>query len=165
MDKLDLAIYRNLVGGQKDLAGAWNVRKSASALARELHVDEMTVRTRLRRMRESGFLETRVVVDSSVLSETDYHIRFDVHPPASKDEVIRKLKLVDGVYLIRSYFGNILAVELLCDDEETFKRRRELIGRIANSEEMPHYVTRRPKSEFRMDESMSGLSSPSTAIR
>jgi DNA-binding Lrp family transcriptional regulator len=134
VDRLDLLILRSLARNA-NLPVQSNVRKSVESIAKELGVDEGTVRNRLKRQRETGFVrEFHVTFNPGAIGLNDCMLRLDVFPPLTKESAIRKIRLVEGVYRVRSYLGSTLGVEMLYDDDESLKRKVELISRIANSE-------------------------------
>lgn len=135
MDALDLKILKSMLreGMLCDVLG--NFRKPLLEVAKEVGVDEGTVRNRLGRIQRSGFIRSRVtMVNPSTLRLRDLHVRFEVLPRSSKDDVVRKLKLVDGVYFVRIYMGDALALNILYDDPIALEKKVELIARIANAE-------------------------------
>lgn len=137
MDELDVRIYKSLAMDPGNLISFTNVRKTNLAIAKELGVDEGTVRNRLDRMAKSGFIKERhVFANPEAMGKVDVHVRVEILPPSSKVDVIRKVKLVNGVYLVRDYFGNGLGIDLFCDDERSIQREVELISRVANADEV-----------------------------
>lgn len=53
-----------------------------------------------------------------------------------KEDVIRKLKLIQSVWLIHSYLGNSLRIHMFFEDDHSLKKQIELISRISNSEKV-----------------------------
>lgn len=149
MDDLDLKIYRSLIVDPASFKAFTNVRKTNLAIARELGVDEGTIRNRLNRMIGGGFIKGRhVYANPSMLGKLDVHLGLDMRPPSHKADVIRKTKLIDGVYLVRDYLNNAMGVDFVCDDEESLARKVELISRIANAEEVIRFVARPGPERF-----------------
>lgn len=152
MDKLDLEIFRSLLRGPDLLSPHSDIRKPLLSVAKELGVDEGTVRRRLARLEEVGFLKGwRVFINPVAMGKLDLSLRFEVLPPSSKEDVVRKVRLLDGVYLIRKYQGSRLGVEIICDDELSMEKNIELISRIANAESISRAVVRPGTELFRFD--------------
>ncbi len=91
-------------------------------------------------------------INPVIMGKFDVHLRFEVLPPSSKEDVMRKLRLVGGVYIIRNYFGNALGVDLICDDEWSLSKTAELISRISNTDTMVRAVEPPSSNVFRFDE-------------
>jgi hypothetical protein len=62
-------------------------------------------------------------------------LRFDVPAHSSKDDLVRKLRLVPGVGVIASLYGDSFIVGLY-ESEQSLKRSIELISRISSAEDM-----------------------------
>ncbi|MDE1854039.1 MAG: Lrp/AsnC family transcriptional regulator [Thaumarchaeota archaeon] len=152
MDKLDIKIFKSLLSGPDKFSPHADTRKSFLSVARELGVDEGTVRGRLKRLEEDGFLRGwHVMINPGATSKLDVSLRVEVLPPSSKDDVIKKIRLLGGVYLIRSYHGSALAVELSCDDEYSMEKTTGLISRIANADSVVRLVVAPGAGPFRLD--------------
>jgi DNA-binding Lrp family transcriptional regulator len=130
--------------------GRWNVRRSYVEVARNLGVDEETVRNRLKRLKESGFLVGwRLLPNPSSLLGRGFvmqHMTFD--GPVSKGKAISRLKQMDGVVVIASLYGADLLITLFDDTERTASGRLATLrskGGPAEWEGM-----RLPQTSFRM---------------
>jgi DNA-binding Lrp family transcriptional regulator len=129
--------------------GRWNVRKSYVEVARNLGVDEETVRNRLKRLKESGFLVGwRLLPNPSLLGRSFVmqHMTFD--GPVSKDEAISRLKQMDGVVVIASLYGTDLLITLFDDMEHTSSRRLAALRSKGGAAEWQGM--RMPQTSFRM---------------
>ncbi len=144
LDSLDISILRCVTGV------AWepfNPRSSAT-IARQIGVDEATVRTRMKRWEASGFLTRFAVTPSvSLLGLGACILRIEVPRLSEKDAIKRKLHLVDGVYRIRDFVGNSLAVSLFYEDDEALERRVKLIEEISGVARSSRIITRIAHSE------------------
>ncbi len=153
MDELDVRIFRSLLKGPSVYSPHEDIRKPLLTVARELRVDEGTVRRRLSNLQRKGFLKGwYVLINPVVVGKYDVRLRFEVLPPSSKEDVMRKLRLVDGVYIIRNYFGNTLAVDMICDDDWSLSKTIELISRISNADTMVRAVESPRSNVFGFDE-------------
>ena len=134
MDTLDVRIVGHLLGVE---GGAPGIRRSFRSIARDLDVDENTVRNRLSQLRRSGFLKGWLVtVNPTLVGEQVVQVWLDVPPGADKDRAIRDLTLVEGVGLILDYYGTALSVQLYFEENRTPAKTLALIGRIAGSNDL-----------------------------
>lgn len=139
MDKLDVRIFREFAQDREAIPLQSDIRKSLRAVAKNLGVDEVTVRNRVRKLQEAGFLKGwRVFPNPNLLHCRVAHCRCTVQPPSFKDDAIRKIKLIPGVLAIVNYFGDSIRVTLYFEDEQSFRKLRELITRICNSQDLVH---------------------------
>jgi DNA-binding Lrp family transcriptional regulator len=128
--------------------GRWNVRKSYVDVARNLDVDEETVRNRIKRLKESGFLIGWRLLPNPSLFERGpvmQHLTFD--GPATKEEAISRLKHMDGVNVVASLYGADLLITLFDDEGRAASRGLATLG------------SKREPAEWR------GISLPPTAFR
>jgi DNA-binding Lrp family transcriptional regulator len=137
VDSVDVKLLRDFMQDSSDFGYQREVRKSFSSVAQKLHLDEDTVRKRVEKLRNDGFLQGwRLMINPVVLGHTATALWFGVQPPSSKEDVVRKLALVEGVFLIISHFSGSLTVCLLGEDEDVMKDKTELISRISNAENL-----------------------------
>lgn len=100
MDRLDVAIFRELLQGDATTLSP-DFRRSSRAIAKRLRLNEDTVRKRVRRFEETGLIrEWHLIVNPHCLDTEDVGLWFDVPPTIAVEELIARLKLIDGVYLI-----------------------------------------------------------------
>lgn len=135
MDKLDLAILRALTAeGPPMTILRPRGRSSFRAIARRLSVSEGTIRNRIRRMVESGFLVgSRVVVNPGLLGLSVGAYCADVRTGESKAEVVERLSLLEGVVGLQDFHGNHVAVVFVYLGEHALRRRLALFGGIAGT--------------------------------
>ena len=134
---MDIEIFREILDPRGAYSFQSDFRKSFRTIARKLNVDEATVRSRLRKLHQSGFInDLRVVPIPSLIDLRLGICRFDVNPESMKEDVIRKLKLIQGVWLIHSYLGSSLRITLFFEDIHSLKKQIELISRISHSEKV-----------------------------
>lgn len=109
--------------------GRWNARESYVDVARKLGVDEETVRNRLRRLKESGFLlGWRLMPNPSLFGRSSImqHLAFD--GPSAKEDAIPRLKKMDGVVVIASLYAPDLLVTLFDDGSHAASRKLAALG-------------------------------------
>ncbi len=110
------------------------------AIAKKVGVDKDTVRGRIKRLRERGFLQGWAAYPNpSLLGVKLTTLQFDAPSLTSKDDLIRKLRLLQGVIVIVVHYGSSIATILWYETEQSLKRITELISRISNTENLIRY--------------------------
>lgn len=152
MDELDMKIFRSFLKGSSMYFPHTDVRRSILSVAKELGINEGTVRRRLGKLQEGGFLRGWLAfINPAALGKPGAHLRFDVLPPSSKEDVMKKVSLIDGVYLVRNYYGDAIGVDLFCDDERSLDKTTELISRISNADTIVRAIERPDPHPFVFD--------------
>jgi DNA-binding Lrp family transcriptional regulator len=127
-DDQDIHIIRALASPH---SFQWDVRISFANVAKQLAIDEETVRNRLRRMNEAGFLQGwQLVLNPSMLGREAAMVELGVSDPESKSNAISRLKLLEGVTLIDDFYGNKLAVQTLYENAGALQRQVQLIASL-----------------------------------
>jgi len=127
-DDLDIRIVRALASPH---SFQWDVRISHARVAERVGVDEETVRCRLRRMTDVGFLERwQLIVNPGLLGREAAIVELRVGDQESKRESIARLKLLDGVILIDDLYGTDLAVLTLYKGRAALERQVRLFGSL-----------------------------------
>jgi DNA-binding Lrp family transcriptional regulator len=129
--------------------GRWNVRKSYVGIARRLGVDEETVRNRLKRMKESGFLIGWRLVPNPALLRRTYAMRLlSFRSAATKERAISELRRAEGVVVVTSLYGSDLLVTLFDDADGASSKRLAALGARRGPLEMRGMGF--PSTEFKM---------------
>jgi DNA-binding Lrp family transcriptional regulator len=116
LDDLDFRIIKELGGSFPPL---WNVRESYSKVSRKLGVDEETVRLRVNRAKECGFLPVwQMMANPLLFNYHEANLNLEVREEQHKADAISKIKLVDGVLNIVDFRGKDLAVHLYYSDND-----------------------------------------------
>ncbi|MDA4118719.1 MAG: AsnC family transcriptional regulator [Thaumarchaeota archaeon] len=135
MDAVAVAVLRWMMTGLDRYPARSEIRESMATAAKKLHCTEATVRARTRRLFESGLLKGWLVfVNPISVAQRVAVIRLDVLPPSARDDVIRKFKLIEGVWLITKNYDSALGISTYYPDGVALKKKVELMARIANSE-------------------------------
>lgn len=133
MDKLDVRIVREVMQGdpmQTFFPTRHSITPAFQALGEKLGVSETTVRERFRKL--SGFFSGVTLMPNPVLfGERIAGLEVQVSDATSKDEVIEKILLVQGVFQITDYSGPQAGVVFCFPDETTRRRTADLLLRIA----------------------------------
>lgn len=135
MDELDVKIFRALISESRASPSSAEVRLSLRAVAARIGADDMTVNYRYKRLQKSGALsDWHLILNPSFFGRSVLDVVVDVQPESEKADMIRKLKLVDGVIMILNFFGRALKIMTMYSSNESRSRTVELISRITNAE-------------------------------
>ncbi len=147
-DEIDLRITREF-GSPK--SPRWNVRISYADIARKLGIDEETVRLRVKRAQERGFLPTlRLMINPQVLGCEAVSLELSVDAEEAKARAISQIKLVDGVTDILDYRGTGLQVTLYSEGGETLSRKLRLLESICGASASALWTSRFPRPTVRL---------------
>ena len=84
----------------------WNVRRTYLDVAAKLGVDEETVRNRLRRLKESGYLKGwRVMPNPAVFGRESRMTFVQLGDSRTKEAALSRLERTDGVVVVASVYG------------------------------------------------------------
>jgi DNA-binding Lrp family transcriptional regulator len=148
LDDLDIKIIRELGSPSSP---QWNVRESYSNISRRLGVDEETVRIRVRRAKERGFLPAwRVMVNPRLLGCGAAGLDLEVDDEERKPKVTAQIRLVDGVTNIADFRGRGLLVTLYYENDESLERKVKLIESICGAPRLAVWKSIYPKPEVKM---------------
>jgi DNA-binding Lrp family transcriptional regulator len=148
LDDLDIKIIRAL-GSPK--SPQWNVRESYANISRKLVVDEETVRLRVKRMKERGFLPAwRLMVNPRLFDWEAASLELDVDTEERKPKVVSQIRLVDGVTRIIDFRGKELLVSVCSEKGESLTRKIQLIESICGSSKSTVWKSRFPPTHARM---------------
>jgi DNA-binding Lrp family transcriptional regulator len=150
LDTLDFRILRELVSG--DPSGfLLDPRISLRQLAKRLGVDKDTVRNRMKKLRDTGFvLGWASFANPSLFGVKEARLQFNVPPRSAKDDLVRKFRLIPGVTTVATMYGDSFNVGLFYESEESLKKSIELISRISNAEDMLRFDNEFPKCEMKL---------------
>ena len=123
LDTLDLRILREVVKNNVMPFPSPSLRKSFRTIGRNLHVDQGTVRNRIRKFGQSGLLkEFYLGVNPSLFGMRMGALFFEVRPQSEKENLKRKVSTMDGVLLVCDYLGAKLSTVFCYSEEENLKR-------------------------------------------
>jgi DNA-binding Lrp family transcriptional regulator len=127
----------------------WNVRKSFVDVAKKLGVDEETVRNRLNRVKESGFLVGwRLVPNASLFGRKPIMQHLTFESQQAKVEALPLLGRMDGVITAASFYSDEVMVTLYDDQERTSSKALSALG--AKEGPVEWQGLGMPSSTFRM---------------
>jgi len=102
-------------------------------------VDEVTVRNRIKRFQQSGFLKGyQLIVNPALLGVRLGQLWFDVRPPSGKEDLIRKLSLMHGVLAVSDSYGSSLSLIIMYGDEISAEKEFGLIAMMSNAQSLVH---------------------------
>lgn len=137
MDRIDIGIIREMLDNRMADPARASIKRTRSEIARHMNVDENTIRSRMKKLEQSGFLKAWwMAVNPTLVGEELYQIWLDVNQPSSKEDAIKKISLLHGVVVIKNLIGNSLSVMFYCDGEGAFKKNTALMTAIANSQKL-----------------------------
>lgn len=127
MDTLDVRILRRLFQGRAYTSKGSALRESLATIAKAIDVDEDTVRNRLRKIQESGFIpEWRLYLNPQLWGGGQIAIWADSGPETVKREVVERLRAVPGVLMVYVCYDGFLVFQEF-DDEWSLPRMVERI--------------------------------------
>ena len=128
-----MRVFRELLSGPSTTPESPRFRSSFAGIGRKLGVDPDTVRLRVKKLHDSGLIAGwRTILNPSLLGGGEVAIWFDADPLTPKDELVEKIKLVQGVRFVSSFHGTLVSIILRYYDESSLPRDLELIRRIAD---------------------------------
>ena len=150
MDELDVKILRALISESAIAQSNSMVTLSLRKIASRLEADDMTVANRFRRLQEGGCMSRwQLMINPSFFGYQILDVVVRAQPESAKVDMIRKIRLIHGVFAIQNFQGNALKVLMLYDIEESRSRAIELISRITNAEKVTTSRMGLPRSETR----------------
>jgi DNA-binding Lrp family transcriptional regulator len=147
LDDLDMKIIRELGGSSSP---TWNVRESYSNISRKLGVDEETVRMRVNKAKERGFLPAwRVMINPLLINCCAANLDLEVRDEQNKAHAISKIKIVDGVNSIVDFRGKEILVGMYYEGEASLARKVQLIESVCESAKLALWSIPFPRPDLR----------------
>jgi len=114
----------------------WDIRESYGSIAAKIGVDEETVRRRVNRARDSGFLKGwQVVLNPHVIGRESAGAHLTVDDENRKDSVISEIEKLDGVVIMINFHGRSLRVIFYHKGEEDLADKTQLLSSICQSDQ------------------------------
>ncbi len=136
MDPLDVRILRGYYSDPALSPIVSNFRVPAAALAKRLGQDEDTVRHRLERMLDTGFLSvSRLMLNPRTWGGGHATVWFDVDPSTQKRDLVAGLGLIPGMTHVTVFYDSLIAC-MDFDDETMLPGLVELVRRVARAQEV-----------------------------
>ncbi len=151
MDRIDIRLLGQLARGMSSQGFQPEVKGVYGRIAKKLGLDEDTVRKRVERLESTGvILGWQLVMNPNVLGLKMFAIWMTVSPQLRIEEAVRKIRLVHGVITILCEVGDAFGVGLICESEEVFRKKVELISELAGPKELTTYVVNYPGTEVEL---------------
>ena len=132
VDALDVGVLRALFQGQGLAPVNARARTCVRAVAAQLGVSEGTVRNRILRLHESGFIkEVRLIPNPSLMGLGEANVLVDVPREKLRDEFVEELRLLGDVVILAVFHGPLVSVIFRYRGEPELVRRIALIRRLA----------------------------------
>lgn len=130
---LDIRIMKELTSPS---SFRWDIRESYGSIAAKIGVDEETVRRRVNRARESGFLKGwQVVLNPHVVGRESAGAQLTVDDETRKNLVISMIEKLDGVVIMINFHGKSLRVIFYHEGEKDLADKIQQLSSICHSEQ------------------------------
>jgi DNA-binding Lrp family transcriptional regulator len=114
LDKVDLGILKELLANNGTPPGTRVLRKSFRSMAKDLGVDQGTIRSRIKNFQEQRVLRGWYLGTSpGITGQSVIYAWLRVEPESSKEDVIEKLLSVEDVERVCNYLGPKVSLVLL----------------------------------------------------
>lgn len=130
MDRLDIAIFRELMQQSTAVPLSTDPLRSLRSIAKRLEVDKDTVRSRMQRLRQEGFLLAPFVFPNPrllgmALEQTWLDVR-----PGQKKAVIERLRRDERVAVITDHLGDSLTFAALTDQASPRETSHRAVAKL-----------------------------------
>ena len=134
MDILDIGVLRGLLVDESTLSLQTDVRRPYREMARDLQVDEDTIRNRIRKMELRGLIRGwKLGLNPTLFGYQAEFVWVDVNPPSTKEEVLRATAKIPNVIGIQNYFDEVIGVSLAYRSRELLDREITKLRQVASS--------------------------------
>jgi len=134
LDGLDLRMLKLLLAGNGVPPGVPADRRSFRSMAKDLGVDQATVRSRMKRLQEAGTLRGWYLgISPALTGESVVHTWLDVKPGTDRRRLVDELVSVPGVERVCSYLGQRISLVLLFRKEKDLGLTLRRLERLAGS--------------------------------
>ena len=143
-----MKIFRALVSESAVAPSNVQVKSSLGEIAKRLGADDMTVTNHYKRLQEAGCMSVwQLGVNPTFFGYKMLDVMVDVQYEPGKADMIRKLRLIQGIVVIVNFYGKALKLIFLYDSDDMRSRTVELVSRITNAENIIQSNLNLPMSE------------------
>lgn len=147
MDDIDIKLLGEFYQSTSSFGVPRGLKGSLKPISKKLGLDEDTVRNRIRKMENVGVLKGwQLIYGPGIVGSVRSMMMLDVSPIVSKEEIMRKIRLVHGVVGLVNMFGGGLLVGMLCESEQSAKRSSDLIKELTEVKIQWSYQAPLPKA-------------------
>jgi DNA-binding Lrp family transcriptional regulator len=133
-DELDVRILRELTQAGTVVPARPGFRASYRHVARTLGVSPGTVRNRIGRMYASGVITgVSVYANPNLLGLEAGAYAVEVPPGRRKQEVVQRLRKLEGMYFVQNFRGSLLGLAFVVPDEVGRRRLVDEVHRITGA--------------------------------
>jgi DNA-binding Lrp family transcriptional regulator len=144
-----MKIIKELGGSRPPL---WNVRESYSSISKRLGVDEETVRLRVNRAKEHGFIPAWLMMVNPLLIDChEGHLVLEVREEQHKADAFSKIKILDGVFYINDFRGKEIMVGMYYENDESLAWKVQQIESICESSKLALWESPFPRPNLQMN--------------
>jgi len=125
-------------------------RRSFRAIARNLDIDELTVRNRLRRLHRMGFLKGwRMFVNPALLGVDLVQVLIE-YRSSSREQLIEELRESPAITVIVEHLGKSMWVAFACEKNQSSDSEVKLIEELAGAKTSALFRIRFPNSDLKL---------------
>ena len=148
LDDLQIRIMKELSSPR---SFRWDIRESYASIAEKIGVDEETVRRRVKRARESGFLKGwKLFLNPHLIGLESMGMQLEIDNEERKADVIRQLEQVDGVVILIDFHGRDLRIILYYESEADLERKINQVKSICKSDGLTRWQGGFPPIDLKM---------------
>lgn len=135
LDALDISILRELTQARMVLPARLGTSPSFREMAKKLNLPHATLRYRIRRMYSSGvIIGSSVFPNPNLLGLKTGACTMDISPLLRKEDVVKRLELVDDVFFIHDFLGSLVWVIFNYESEESRRKKLDVMQEITGAE-------------------------------
>ena len=148
LDDLQIRIMKELASPR---SFRWDIRESYASIAEKIGVDEETVRRRVKRARESGFLKGwKLFLNPHLIGLESTGMQLDIDNEERKADVIKQVEQVNGVVILIDFHGRALRIILYFENETDLDRKIRQINSICGSSTLTRWQGGFPAVDLKM---------------
>jgi DNA-binding Lrp family transcriptional regulator len=130
----------------------WDIRESFASIAEKIGVDEETVRRRVKRARESGFLKGwKLFLNPHLIGLESMGMQLEIDDEERKADVISQVEQVGGVVILIDFHGKALRAILYFESEVDRERKVQQIISICRGDRLRRWQGGFPASDMKMN--------------
>jgi DNA-binding Lrp family transcriptional regulator len=139
LDKVDFGILKELLVNNGMPPGTRVFRKSFRSMAKDLGIDQGTIRSRIKKFQEQHVLRGWYLGSSpGITGQSVIHAWLRVEPESSKEDVIEKLLSVEDIERVCNYFGPKVSLILLHKNTSSPDAALERLGSLTGLRKSVH---------------------------